>query len=84
MRRLMGINRNSYSSYQRRQKNRPEDPENQENLAWIRKVAEGSQYAHAGRRMRNALNPLDYPIGIKKNANERGRRFCSLMLRTLF
>lgn len=62
----MGINRYSYYSYQRRQKKRPEDPDRAEMLDWIKKIAESSRYTYGGRRMRNALNALGYPIGIRK------------------
>jgi putative transposase len=64
--RLMGVNRHSYYSFQRREKHQPEEPEHQAMLAWIKKVAEASQYTYGSRRMRKSLNGLGYPIGIRK------------------
>jgi len=62
----MGINRCSYYSFQRRQKKRPEDPDRQDILDWLKKIAESSRYTYGSRRMKNALNALGYPIGIRK------------------
>ena len=67
--RLMGINRYSYYSFQYRQKKRPEDPVRHEMLDWIKKIAESSRYTYGGRRIKNALNALGYPIGIRKTKN---------------
>ncbi len=64
--RLMGINRYSYYSYQRRQKKRPEDSQWHEMLYWIKGISESSRYTYGARRLKNALNAVGYPIGIRK------------------
>ena len=35
-------------------------------LDWIKKIAESSRYTYGSRRIKNALNALGYPIGIRK------------------
>ena len=62
----MGINRYSYYNYQHRQKKRPEDPTRHEMLASIKKIVESNRYTYGSRRIKNALNALGYPIGIRK------------------
>lgn len=62
----MGINRYSYYSYQRRQKKLPEDSQWHEMLYWIKGISESSRYTYGARRLKNALNAVGYPIGIRK------------------
>ena len=35
-------------------------------LDWLKKISESSRYTYGSRRMKNALNVLGYPIGIRK------------------
>ncbi|MGI2106527.1 MULTISPECIES: IS3 family transposase [unclassified Shewanella] len=65
---VLGVKNNNYYSYQKRKSQAPVDTEHQEMLQWVKNIAEFSDNTYGQRRIRKALNSLDYPVGRKKTA----------------
>jgi transposase InsO family protein len=64
--RLLGVKRNGYYSYAKRKQNQPEDLVHKEMIEWIQDIAESSEHTYGERRMKKALNILNYPVGRSK------------------
>ena len=60
--RVLGVKRNGYYSFQRTQSLKIEDPDHAEMLEWVKDIAESSHYSYGERRMKKALNILNFPV----------------------
>ena len=62
---VLGVNRSCYYSYQKSEV-RKIDPVHQEILEWVVAIAESSKHSYGSRRMKRALNTLDFPVSRTK------------------
>jgi transposase InsO family protein len=63
---VLGVNRSGYYRYQANIANKPDDPEHREMLGWVKDIAKSSDYSYGSRRMKKALNALDFPVSRNK------------------
>jgi len=62
---VLGVKRNGYYHYLKTL-GKPVDSEQEEMIAWVKNIAKSSKGTYGSRRMKKALNALDYPIGRNK------------------
>lgn len=60
---LMGVSRSAYYDYVQRTGKRCEGLHHEEMLEAVRGIAKSSHYTYGSRRIRKALNVLNYPVG---------------------
>ena len=66
--RVLGVTRSGYYNYQRHQADKTDDPLHNEMRDCVKKIVMGSDYTYGSRRVKKAMNKLNYPISRRKAA----------------
>lgn len=64
--RLLGVTRSGYYGHLKRRADKPDDADHQEILVAVREIAKASDATYGSRRMKRALNALNYPVSRSK------------------
>lgn len=64
--RLLGVTRSGYYGHLKRRADKQDDADHQEILVAVREIAKASDATYGSRRMKQALNALNYPVSRSK------------------